>query len=174
MLIQISFMLFPPSSPQFQAAVARMNYLHAPYIKSGKIQTQDLLYVLYTSMVEPVRFVRLYEWRHLTEMEIAAQGTLWKHIGDIMGIDYTEQLGRSDWKDGIDFMEDVEQWARGYERDRLQPSPSSKRLAQVQLDMVLSIFPGAMRPLMRQMGLAIMGERMRYAFRFGPCPLYAT
>jgi hypothetical protein len=98
-------------------------------------------------------------------MEIAAQGTLWKHIGDMMSIDYTEQLGRNTWKDGIEFMGDVDQWARGYERDRLQPSPSSQRLAQVQLDMVLSIFPAVMRPLMRQMGLAIMGERMRYAFR---------
>lgn len=158
-------MLFPPTSPQLQGAVARMNFLHSPYIKSGKIQNQDLLYVLYTSMVEPVRFIRLYEWRHLTEMEIAAQGTLWKHIGDMMSIDYTEQLGRNTWKDGIEFMGDVDQWARGYERDRLQPSPSSQRLAQVQLDMVLSIFPAVMRPLMRQMGLAIMGERMRYAFR---------
>ncbi|KAK2612659.1 hypothetical protein QQS21_001276 [Conoideocrella luteorostrata] len=165
-LIFACFMLFPPSSPQLHGAVARMNYLHAPYIKSGKIQNQDLLYVLYASMTEPVRFIRLYEWRDLAPFEIAAQGTLWKTVGDMMGIDYAETLGKSNWKDGIEFMEEVERWALQYEIDRLRPSLPSQKLANAELDLLTSVFPKVMRPLMRQMGLVMMGDKMRCSFGY--------
>ncbi|EFY84266.1 hypothetical protein MAC_09696 [Metarhizium acridum CQMa 102] len=139
-LIFACFMLFPPDSPQLHGAVARMNYLHGPYIRSGKIQNQDLLYVLYAAMSEPVRFIRLYEWRELSMLEIAAQGTLWKMVGDMMGINYTEAFGKDNWKDGLEFLG--------------------------QLDLLTSIFPKFMRSLMRQMGLVMMGDKMRCSFGF--------
>lgn len=159
-------MLFPPDSPQLHGAVARMNYLHGPYIRSGKIQNEDLLYVLYAAMSEPVRFIRLYEWRELSMFEIAAQGTLWKMVGDMMGINYTEALGKDNWKDGLEFMEQVEQWALHYETDRLRPSHPSRQLANAQLDLLTSIFPSFMRSLMRQMGLVMMGDKMRCSFGY--------
>ncbi|KFG78344.1 hypothetical protein MANI_028664 [Metarhizium anisopliae] len=165
-LIFACFMLFPPDSPQLHGAVARMNYLHSPYIRSGKIQNEDLLYVLYAAMSEPVRFIRLYEWRELSMFEIAAQGTLWKMVGDMMGINYTEALGKDNWKDGLEFMEQVEQWALHYETDRLRPSHPSRQLANAQLDLLTSIFPSFMRSLMRQMGLVMMGDKMRCSFGF--------
>ncbi|KAK8929761.1 Mycophenolic acid synthesis protein B [Metarhizium anisopliae] len=151
---------------KLHGAVARMNYLHGPYIRSGKIQNEDLLYVLYAAMSEPVRFIRLYEWRELSMFEIAAQGTLWKMVGDMMGINYTEALGKDNWKDGLEFMEQVEQWALHYETDRLRPSHPSRQLANAQLDLLTSIFPSFMRSLMRQMGLVMMGDKMRCSFGF--------
>ncbi|QPH16155.1 hypothetical protein C2857_000727 [Epichloe festucae Fl1] len=147
-------------------AVARMNYLHAPYIRSGKIQNGDLLYVLYAAMTEPVRFIRLYEWRELAQFEVAAQGTLWKIVGDMMGIDYTKELGRNNFRDGIEFMEEVEKWSLHYEVDRLRPSLPSRQLANAQLDLLTWVFPGFMRPLMRQMGLVMMGDKIRSSFGF--------
>lgn len=159
-------MLFPPDSPQLHGAVARMNYLHAPYIRSGKIQNGDLLYVLYAAMTEPVRFIRLYEWRELAQFEVAAQGTLWKIVGDMMGIDYTKELGRSNFRDGIEFMEEVEKWSLHYEVDRLRPSLPSRQLADAQLDLLTWLFPGFMRPLMRQMGLVMMGDKIRSSFGY--------
>lgn len=166
MLTSLSFALFPPSSPLLHKAVARMNYLHAPYIKSKRILNQDLLYVLYTAMVEPIRFMRLYEWRSLTEMEVAAQATLWKYVGDMMGIDYAEQLGKNKWNDGIEFMEDVTRWGCKYEDNYMLPLPEVQHLGTVLVDLLLSAYPKMMRPLGYQMLLVLMGERMRYAFGY--------
>ncbi|POR38739.1 Uncharacterized protein TPAR_01053 [Tolypocladium paradoxum] len=166
MLTLLSFALFPPSSPLLHKAVARMNYLHAPYIKSKRILNQDLLYVLYTAMVEPIRFIRLYEWRSLTELEVAAQATLWKYIGDMMGIDYAEQLGKNEWNDSIEFMEDVTRWACKYEDSYMLPLPEVQHIGAVLVDLLLSAYPKTMRPLGYQMILVLMGEKMRYAFGF--------
>ncbi|CEJ81974.1 hypothetical protein VHEMI02070 [[Torrubiella] hemipterigena] len=41
------FFKFAPNSVHLHKAVARMNFLHQSYIKSGKILNKDLLYVLY-------------------------------------------------------------------------------------------------------------------------------
>ncbi|PNY20893.1 Uncharacterized protein TCAP_07311 [Tolypocladium capitatum] len=167
------FSHFPPSSPLLHKAVARMNYLHAPYIKSDRILNQDLLYVLYTAMVEPIRFMRLYEWRSLTEMEVAAQATLWKCIGDMMGIDYATLLGKNEWNDAIEFMEDVTRWGCKYEDSYMLPLPEVQHLGTVLVDLLLSAYPKTVRPLGYQILLVILGERMRYAFGF-PEPGVAT
>ena len=143
-----------------------MNYLHAPYVKSGRILNQDLLYVLYTAMVEPIRFMRLYEWRSLSEMEVAAQATLWKYVGDMMGIDYAEQLGKHDWNDSLEFMEDVTRWGNKYEDCHMLPLADVQHLGTVLVDLLLSAYPKPMRPLGHQILLVLMGERMRYAFGF--------
>ncbi|KND88003.1 hypothetical protein TOPH_07382, partial [Tolypocladium ophioglossoides CBS 100239] len=150
-----SFVLFPPSSPLLHMAVARMNHLHAPYIKSKGILNQDLLYVLNTAMVEPIRFMRLYEWRSLTEMEVAAQAMLWKCVGDMMGIDYAEQLGKNEWNDSIEFMEDLTRWGCKYEDSYMLPLLEVRHLGTVLMDLLLSAYPKTMRPLGYQMLLVL-------------------
>ena len=57
---------------------------------------EHLLYVLYIVIVKPVRFMRLYKWRLLTESKLAAQARLLKSFGYMMGIGYAEQLGKSE------------------------------------------------------------------------------
>lgn len=141
-----------------------MNYLHAPYVKSGKILNKDLLYVLYASMSEPVRFMRLFEWRALSDMEVAALGTVWKHVGDLMGIDYKEEVGRDQWGDGVEFMEDIARWAAKYEDVHLRPSEESKLLGRVMMDLLLTSYPGFMRPAGYQICLVLLGDRLRNAY----------
>ncbi len=143
-----------------------MNYLHAPYIKSGRITNEDLVYVLYTAMVEPIRFFRLFEWRAMSEMEEAAQCTLWKYVGDMMEIDYAAVLGKDRWADALEFRDDVTRWACKYEEVHVRPSPEVERLGEVLIDLLLSAYPQMARPLGYQLVLVLLGEKLRYAFRF--------
>lgn len=142
-----------------------MNYLHAPYIKSKRILNKDLLYVLFTAMTEPERFMRLYEWRRLDEMEVAAVAMVWKYVGDMMEIDYVAELGRGQWRDAIEFKEDITRWASKYEDQYMLPLDEVRELGTVLMELLLSAYPKAIRPLGYQIVLVLFGERMRYAFR---------
>ncbi|KAM3527685.1 hypothetical protein MY4038_006246 [Beauveria bassiana] len=159
-----SFIKFAPNSEHLHKAVARMNYLHSPYQKNDRITNRDLLYVLWASMSEPVRFMRLYEWRALTDMEVAALGTLWKYIGDMMQIDYKAELGQDQWRDGIDFIDQVTEWAYRYEDVAMKRLPDMQKLGDVLLDLLLTSYPAAVRPVAYQGVLVLMGGRLRHAF----------
>ncbi|VUC33320.1 unnamed protein product [Clonostachys rosea] len=165
-ILYTCFARFQPGTEAFLKAVARMNYLHAPYIKAGKILNKDLLYVLFASMGEPVQFLRMFEWRPLTDMEIAGLGTLWKHVGDLMGIDFKAELGKDQWTDGIDFMDDVRVWARAYEDEFMQPNDHVQQVGNVTMDLLLVSHPKFARSLAYEGILVVMGDRLRHAFRF--------
>jgi hypothetical protein len=81
-------MAFDPHSERAQTAIARTNFLHKGYRASGRILEDDMLYTLSLFATEPIRFVKLYEWREMTEMEQCAVGTYWKSLGDALGISY--------------------------------------------------------------------------------------
>ncbi|KAK5989919.1 ER-bound oxygenase mpaB' [Cladobotryum mycophilum] len=157
---------FSPGSKELSQTIGRVNFLHNPYIKAGKIQNQDLLYVLFESMYEPVHFMRLYEWRELADVEVAAIAMVWKYIGEMMEIDYKAELGKDQWKDGVEFMEDVKAWAQKYQDEHLRPSPEIARVGQVSMELLLSSYPKFTRSQVSQTLLVLMGERMRWAFGF--------
>ncbi|KAJ6781785.1 hypothetical protein PWT90_10249 [Aphanocladium album] len=159
-----SFAKFAPDSVYLHKAVARMNYLHSPYQKTGKITNRDLLYVLWASMAEPVRFMRQYEWRALTDMEVAAIGTLWKYIGDMMQIDYKAELGQDKWEDGIDFLDHVTEWAYKYEDVAMKRLPEVHKLGNVLIDLLLTSYPAFVRPMAYKGVLVLLGDQMRDAF----------
>ncbi|KAL7792518.1 hypothetical protein V8C37DRAFT_380582 [Trichoderma ceciliae] len=161
-----SYATFPPGSEYLAKSVARTNFLHHPYRQSGKIRNEDMLYVLFVSMYEPVRFMRLYEWRELVDMEIAAVATFWKYIGEMMEIDYKAELGKDRWKDGIEFLEDLSAWAAEYENKHLGPSPDIAKLGHVLVDLLLSAYPKFSRESGHKILMVLMGERMRHAFGF--------
>lgn len=98
-------------------------------------------------------------------MEVAAIATVWKYVGDLMDIDYEAELGKSQWKDGIEFLEDVSQWASKYEDDYMRPFDEVAKLGAVLMDLLLSAYPKALRPLGYQIVMVLMGAKMRYAFR---------
>ncbi|KAI6783930.1 uncharacterized protein J7T54_001806 [Emericellopsis cladophorae] len=158
------FAHYDPASDEFLKAVARMNYLHSPYVKSGKILDEDFLYVLWASMAAPVSFVSMYEWRSLTPMEHAAQGTLWKHIGDLMGIDYNKVMGKDKWADGIEFMDEVTEWASGYEDKYMKPLPEVRRIGSVLMELLAGAYPKFAKSTVDVGVKVLMGERMRHAF----------
>lgn len=66
------FLAHSPSSDRANSAIARMNYLHSMYQRSGKISNDDMLYTLSLFVLEVERWVRENEWRSLTPMELCA------------------------------------------------------------------------------------------------------
>ncbi|RGP67780.1 dephospho- kinase [Fusarium longipes] len=162
----LCFANFGPDSPTLHKAVARTNFLHAPYIKAGKIKQEDLLYVLYASFAEPVRFLNQYEWRTLTDMEVAAISTLWKHVADMMDIDYKTILQKTEWTNGIEFHDDVSRFGAEYEDKYLRPTKEIQKLGDVLMEMLLDSYPKFAAPLGYQASCVLMGPRLRRAFGF--------
>jgi hypothetical protein len=140
-----------------------MNYIHSGYQASGKISHDDLLYTLSVFMTEPVRWVSRYEWRDFTPMEICAVGTFWKGMADSMGIDYQSRLkqGKSGWRDGLEFWEDVAQWARAYEERCMVPAVSNKKTGDETANLLLHLVPLKLRPYAMKVITVVMEDRLR-------------
>ncbi|KAF5022796.1 hypothetical protein F66182_5138 [Fusarium sp. NRRL 66182] len=165
-VVYVCFANFPPTSTELRKAVARTNFLHAPYIKSGKIQQEDLLYVLCRSMAEPIRFLSQYEYRELSDIEVAAFGTLWKYIGDMMEIDYKTVLQKDEWADGVEFAEDVTRFGDEYEDRNLRPHQKVYDLGHILMDLLLQSHPKIASPVAYPAVCVLMGPRLRRAFGF--------
>ena len=141
-----------------------MNYLHSIYMSKGLIKNDDLLFTLSVFMTEPIRFMQLYEWRSMNEMEVCALGSFWKSIGDAMGIDYSEMERHGKWKDGIDFYEDIYKWSKERAIREMVPARSNNALAEATIPILLWYVPGFLMTAAREVLYTLMGDRMRDAF----------
>lgn len=146
-----------------------MNYLHAPYQKAHQITQPDLLYTLSVFITEPITFIAQYEWRSLTPMEICAIATFWKSIGDAMEISYADLPRNGKWSSGLEFYEDIKNWAEEYERKFMVPEMSNKQTADQLVPMLLFHVPGFALPFAREIVGVIMGARLRAAMIY-PAP----
>ncbi|ROV89131.1 hypothetical protein VSDG_08889 [Cytospora chrysosperma] len=173
-IIFAEFSLNPPTSERCITAIARMNHLHSPYKKAGKISNADMLYTLAVAVMEPIRFFRLYEWRALNDMEICAIGTFWKSIGDAMEIEYKGYLSKEAWTDGIEFVEDITRWAKGYEVEAMNPHPENRKLADALVGMLFFYVPASLRPFALQILTVLMGDRVREAFLYPEPGIFAA
>lgn len=162
------FMAHAPNEERTRQAIGRMNSLHSPYIKAGKISNEDLLYTLSVFVTEPINWINKYEWRQLTDMEICAQGTFWKSIGDAMNIKYTRHLKRDTWKDGIEFYEDLADWAMQYELEHMVSATTNKQTATELFALLLFYVPRSLVPFSHQIIGVLMGERLRRAMVLVP------
>lgn len=156
------FVTTPPGSERSNAAIARMNWLHKRY--PDQISNADLLYTLSVFIVEPERFLRLYEWRALNEMEACAYGTFWKSIGDAMGIKYEGYLSKTEWKDGLEFAHDIAQWAKSYEVVAFKPSPIANKPAMALIPMLTYWIPQFAQAFTHECVCVLLGDRVREAF----------
>lgn len=140
-----------------------MNYIHSRYQKAGKISNEDLLYTLSVFITEPVGWVARHEWRAMNQMEICAVATLWKSIGDAMGIQYEGFLRRSEWEDGIAFYEDITAWAKEYQEKCMVPATSNKTTADELVPLLLFYLPKPLKAAGSHMVGVMMGQRLRAA-----------
>ncbi|KAJ6098517.1 hypothetical protein N7467_000052 [Penicillium canescens] len=167
------FMAFDPSSERAQTAIARTKFLHKGYRTSGKILEADMLYTLSLFAIEPIRFVRLYEWREMTEMERCAIGTYWKSLGDALGISYDVlPSGKSGFQDGIHWLEEIGAWSQQYEAQHMKPHPRNKEIADKTIDVLVYNLPGFMKPLGEYFVSYLMDERLRNAMMMKPPPAF--
>ena len=135
-----------PASPRGRTAIRRLNWVHRAY----GIRNDDLLYVLATFVVVPVRWIRRYGWRVPTENEIRAAVNYYREVGRLMGIraipaTYT---GFADYLDA-------------YERENHSFRESNRRLAVSLIQVFEAWFFRPIRPLTRRFIVAALGQPLR-------------
>ncbi|CAG8062616.1 unnamed protein product [Penicillium salamii] len=163
------FMAFDPRSERAQTAIARTKYLHQGYRASGKILEADMLYTLSLFAIEPIRFVKLFEWREMTEMERCAVGTYWKSLGDALGISFDAlPSGKIGFQDGLHWLEEIGAWSHAYEVQHMKPHPRNKEIAERTIDVLLYSLPDMLKPLGMNLVSYLMDERLRSAMMIDP------
>ena len=139
-----------------------MNFLHAPYQKSGKITNDDFLYTLGIFALEPSRWINRYEWRRMSDVEMCACGTYWKNMGDAMGIPYTKlPSSAKGWQDGLHWIEELREWGDAYEEAHMVPAKTNKQLADSQLDVLFPDWPARYRDPCKMILTVLIGDRLR-------------
>ncbi|KAI1905751.1 hypothetical protein LOZ12_006781 [Ophidiomyces ophidiicola] len=162
------FMGNPPSSPRSRDGIARMNYIHSMYRKSGKILDDDMMYTLSLFALEPIRWIDRYEWRSLTDLEKCALGTFWKSVGDAMEINYGKlPSSTTGFKDGLQWLEEIEAWSQAYEIKYMVPHVDNNRVAEETVEILLWTVPRILRPLGRRMVYFLMDDRLRASMMYG-------
>lgn len=163
-VLLLEFALNKPSSERTLKAISRMNYLHSRYQMSGKIKNVDMLYTLSLFALEPVRWIRKYEWRSLTEIEMCASGTFWKAMGDAMLVSFDDlPSSKTGWKDGLHWLQDIETWSSKYEATHMVPAVSNNQLAESHLDVLFLDMPAHFNEVGKRLVAVFLGERLRKA-----------
>jgi len=152
----------PPGSSRGIHATARTNFLHSGYRKNGHISNEDMLYTLALSIVEPIRLINRYEWRSLSPLEVNALGTYWKSLGETLDISYLD-LPSMAWHDGQEWLQELDEWARAYERRNMQWSQANFTVAHHAADTLGSLQRHAVNTLLE--------EERRQAIGFTSPPL---
>jgi hypothetical protein len=135
-------------SPRGHAAVRRLNRIHGHY----DIPPDEYGYVLATTVVGPVEWIREHGWRDLHPHETAAIARVTTRFGELMGLKglpttYAGYLAL----------------LRGYEADRFAFDPANRRLAEASLRTARQVSPWPLRPLVRRVTIALMDEPLRQA-----------
>ncbi|KAL9095927.1 MAG: hypothetical protein Q9165_001925 [Trypethelium subeluteriae] len=165
-VLLLEFALKKPSSKRSTDAVARMNYLHSRYQRSGKIFDSDMLYTLSLFALETIRWIDRYEWRLMTDLERCASGTFWKAMGDDMQISYNALPSyKTGWRDGLHWLEEIEEWSLGYEAEKMVPADVNNRLAQAHITNLFYDLSPPNRVIPEKVVAVLVGERLRKAMQ---------
>lgn len=161
----LEMVLNEPGSKRAVEAVARINYLHSFGRERGVIGDEEMLYTLSLFALEPMRWVGKYEWRDLTDVERCAVGTLWMKLGEGLGVKYDLLDGGNGkgWKDGLDWLEDLDRWSREYEDQKMVPAESNKKVADSTLYVILYKLPQSWKVTGERLVAAILDDRLREA-----------
>ena len=167
----LEFMTNAPTSARTIEAISRMNYIHSGYQKAGKISDEDMLYTLSLFALEPIRWIGRYEWRGLEDFEKCAIGTFWKSMGDAMGIPYDRlESGKTGFLDGLQWLDEIQEWAETYEVENMKPHPSNHQTAEQTTLILLWNVPPFLHPLGKEVVATLMDDRLRTAMMYPPPP----
>jgi hypothetical protein len=142
-------------SPRSHAAIRRLNRIHGHY----DIPDDELAYVLATTIVGPLEWIRAYGWRPLHPHELAAITGITTRFGELMGIP-----GLPEDYDGYLAL------LRDYEAEHFAATPQSNRLAEATIRIGRAAAPRPLRPLARRNAIAMMDEPLRGALGLEPVP----
>jgi len=164
-----------PRSSRNLDAIARMNWLHARYRKAGKITDDDMLYTLSLFVLEPIRWTSRFEWRDLTDLETCALAVYWKHLGEVMDIPYDKlPSSTTGWRDGLQWLEELEAWSKVYEDQHRVPDEHNKTLTRSTIEIALTNVPRAFHGLSLQFVAALLEPQLRQAMMLVAQTCYFT
>ncbi|MDT4962743.1 MAG: hypothetical protein QOF87_2390 [Pseudonocardiales bacterium] len=141
--------------PTGRAAIRRMNQMHGAY----PISNDDLRYVLAAFVVVPVRWLRDYGWRGLSDVELRASVAYYRRLGTLMGIhDIPADLAS------------FERLLDDYEAAHFQRNDSSRKIADATLDLMATFPAQRMLPTswVRAGAQALMDPQLIDALGYGP------
>ena len=106
--------------------------------------------------------------------DTTCSGTHWKVVGDAMGIDFADlRHGPHSFKDGLEFFEDIKEWADNYEKEHMVPDKYNHQLAEETTRILLANTPDALKPYGQNVVTALMDDRLRRAMMYDdPPPVY--
>jgi hypothetical protein len=144
-------------SKRGSTSLARMNYLHGRY--GSMIKQEDLLFTLSLFVFEPIDYIREYEWRALTDLEVQARYIFWREIGARMGIENIPKTHEEFYK-----------WKESYADRAMVYAPTNEQTGDVTLEILLRPVPGIMKPAGKEASVTLLDERVRKAFGWPRAP----
>jgi hypothetical protein len=135
-------------SERGHATLRRLNRIHGNY----DIPNDEFQYVLATTIVGPVEWIREFGWRDLEPVERQALANLTTRFGELMGI-----TGLPNTYDGYLAL------LRDYETARFGFTEANRRVTEATLRVGRQIAPPPLRPLARRVAIALMDEPLRVA-----------
>ncbi len=141
------------ASTQGRTAIRRINQMHGAYDISGA----DLLYVLATFVVVPIRWIAEFGWRPLCETEKVASANYYRELGRHMGM-----------KDIPATYQEFTALLEGYEREHFGYDPGARAVADSTLALFTTFPPNHRAParLVKRFSLGLMDDPLRAAFRY--------
>jgi hypothetical protein len=133
-------------SRRSHAALRRLNRIHGHY----DIPEDEFHYVLATTIVGPVEWIRQFGWRELHPHELVAVARITTRFGELMGL-----KGLPTTYDGYHRL------LREYEAEHFAHTPASTRLAEatIRIGRATARYPAG--PLTRPIAIALMDEPLR-------------
>jgi hypothetical protein len=136
------------NSERGHATLRRLNRIHGHY----DIPNDEFQYVLATTIVGPVEWIREFGWRDLEPVERQALAHLTTRFGELMGI-----TGLPRTYDGYLTL------LRDYESEHFELTGASRRVTEATLRIARELAPPPLRPLARRVTIALMDEPLRLA-----------
>jgi uncharacterized protein (DUF2236 family) len=142
-------------SERSRRAVDRLNRIHGHYA----IPNDEFQYVLATTIVGPVRWIRRYGWRQLDEKELVALTRFTTRFGELMRIE-----GLPETYAGYERLLD------DYEAEHFAHDPANTRVTEATIRIGRATAPWYLRPGFRRVTVAMMDDALREALGLEPQP----
>jgi hypothetical protein len=140
-------------------SIARINYLHSLY--RNRISNDDMVYTLSLFILEPIRWIKKYEWRTLSSIEEQARFFYYKELGIRMGIKNIPLT-----------LIDFEKWSNNYEVKNMIYSKDNQICGEATLALMITQFPKCMQNIVRKALLSLIDERLRLSMGFEKAPIW--
>ncbi|KAI8806134.1 hypothetical protein BJ742DRAFT_855363 [Cladochytrium replicatum] len=156
-LLLQEYAYYPHKPERGPVAINRVNDIHGHY----KISNDDFLYTLAQFMIQPVEWIKLYGYRPLEKHEEEAIFMLYKVMGEKMNI-----------RDIPDTLEEVEKWAKDYEKKCQVYAESNAHVGEYTVKVVTDLIPSFLHPAVRALMYTLIPQGVRVALDYPePNPL---